>query len=305
MRLTVPKQPLINKVEKYSLNIMLLPGMILTFIFCYLPIFGIIMAFQKFSPVRGFFQSRFVGLYNFQLLFQQELFLRTIWNTVYLSLGKILLGVIVPVILALLINELLIVRIKKFIQTTLLAPYFISWAILSGVLMAVFSFDGPINQLLALLKLQPIQFLTSNAWFPGILVVSDVWKGMGINIVIYLAAITNIDPNLYEVASIDGAGYFKKAMKITLPSIMPMIMLLFILSMGNILNAGFEQIFMMYNPAVYQSSDIIDTYVYRVGIIQLQYSVSAAAGLLKSIVSCVLVSLSYLLAYKFTDYKVL
>lgn len=305
MSTTAARAGLKNRLNRHALHIMLIPGVLCTFLFAYLPIFGIVMAFQKFSPVRGFLGSKFVGLYNFETLFSQDLFLRTIWNSIYLSLAKILLGVIVPVVLALLINELLVVRVKKFIQTTLLAPYFLSWAILAGVLLVVFASDGPVNGFLGLFGAQPIQFLNSNSWFPGILIASDVWKNMGMNIVIYLAAITSIDPSLYEAAEVDGAGHFQKMWRVTLPGISSMIMLLLILGLGNVLSAGFEQVFMMYNPAVYASSDIIDTYVYRVGIIELQYSVSAAAGLIKSVVSFVLVSLSYFFAYKFTDYKVL
>ena len=303
------RRALVSKRQKRTgsstLYWMLIPAMILTFIFSYLPIFGIVMAFQKFSPIKGFLGSKWVGLQNFKLLFHQDLFIRSIWNTVYLSLGKIILGIIVPVILALLLNELLNLRVKKFLQTVFLAPYFLSWAILAGVLVSLFAVDGPVNNLIVSLGGEAQPFLTSNTWFPGILIVSDTWKNMGMNLVIYLAAITNIDPTLYEAAEVDGASYWQKAIYITFPSIKPMIMLLTILSLGSILNAGFEQIYMMYNPAVYASSDIIDTFVYRAGMVDMQYSLSAAAGLFKSLVSFVFVSLSYWFAYKFTDYKVL
>jgi len=294
-----------NLMHKNALHIMFIPGIVLTFLFSYLPIFGIVMAFQKFSPVRGFFKSDFIGLHNFRLLFGQELFVRTIWNTVYLSLGKIALGLLVPLLLAMLLNELMSVRIKKFIQTTLLAPYFLSWAILAGVLLSVLAHDGPVNYLLTLLHIDTVQFLNDNRWFPAILIGSDVWKGMGMNIVIFLAAITYIDPSLHEAAEVDGANYLQRALNITLPGISPIIVLLFVLGLGNVLNAGFEQVLMMYSPAVYQSADIIDTYVYRLGIEQLQYSVSAAAGLFKSAVSFVLVCVSLIAAHKFTDYRVI
>jgi len=302
--LEIPKG-IMGFIDRRALYIMLLPGIIFTIAFAYVPIFGIIMAFQRFSPVRGFLDSPFVGLDNFTLLFSNFLFWRTVRNTILLSLGKILFGVFIPIVLALLLNELTIVRIKKAIQTTLLAPYFLSWAVLAGVLLAVFSIDGLVNSFLLPMFGSEVSFFTDNSVFPWLLIFTDVWKGMGMNIVIYLAAITAIDPTLYEAAEVDGAGYFSKALHITVPSIAPIIMLLLILSLGSILNAGFEQVFMMYNPAVYESADIIDTFVYRAGIVDLQFSLSAAAGLLKSIVSFLLVCISYFIAYKFTRYRVL
>ncbi|MEG1501335.1 MAG: hypothetical protein RR396_05200, partial [Clostridiales bacterium] len=180
-------------VDKHSFHIMLTPGMVITFLFMYVPIFGIIMAFQKFSPVRGFINSPWVGLYNFEVLFKQDLFIRTIRNTLVISFAKIILGVIAPVVLALLLNEMMNLKVKKFVQTTLLTPYFLSWAVLAGVLVSVFSADGPINELLKNMGQERVDFLTNNVKFPILIILSDVWKNMGMNLVIFLAAIANID----------------------------------------------------------------------------------------------------------------
>jgi putative aldouronate transport system permease protein len=168
----------------------------------------------------------------------------------------------------------------------------------------IFSYDGVVNHILAFFSKEPIAFLVNNKWFRPIIIFSDVWKGMGYNTVIFLTAITNVDPALYEAAAVDGAGHWKRLTRITLPCVSSMIMLLTILGLGGVLNAGFEQIFIMYNPLVEQTTDIIDTFVYRLGIVSTQYSAATAAGLFKSVVSMALVGASYWAAYKFTEYKV-
>ncbi|NLO83314.1 MAG: sugar ABC transporter permease [Clostridiales bacterium] len=296
------KRAKLNRTD--ALHIMLIPAVVFTFIFYYLPLFGIVMAFQNFKPLLGFTKSEWVGFEQFRYIFTIPSFWIACRNTFIIAFFKIILNIIVPLTLSLLLNELIGNKFKRFVQTIIFIPYFFSWAILGGMVIEIFSYDGAINNLIAALGGEPIAFLISNAWFRPIIIASDVWKNIGYNTVLFLAAITNIDPTLYEAAVVDGAGRFKQLTKITLPSIASMIVLLTILGLGGILNAGFEQIFIMYNPIVEKTVDIIDTFVYRLGIVSTQYSAAAAAGLFKSVVSMVFVGASYWLAYKTTEYRV-
>lgn len=287
-----------------SLHLMLIPAVILTFIFAYLPLFGISMAFQNFKPLLGFANSKWVGFDQFKYIFSLPSFWTAFKNTFIIAFFKIILNILVPLILALLLNELRDGGFKKTVQTTVFIPYFFSWAILGGMVIEIFSYDGAINHFLQMLGAPPTAFLVSNTWFRPLIIFTDVWKGMGYNTVLFLAAITNVDPTLYEAAMVDGAGHVKRLTNITIPSISGMIVLLTILGLGGILNAGFEQIFILYNPIVEKTVDILDTFVYRLGIVSTQYSAAAAAGLFKSVVSLVFVGASYYIAYKTTDYRV-
>jgi putative aldouronate transport system permease protein len=225
-------------------------------------------------------------------------------NTFVISLFKIVLCVAVPLAISLCLNEVLHNFYKRFVQTVIFIPYFFSWAILGGIILEVFSIDGVINHAITALGGEEIPFLISNKYFRSIIIGTDVWKCMGYNTVLFLAAITNIDPTLYESAMVDGAGRIRQLTHITLPSIAPMVILLTILGLGGILNAGFEQVLILKNPVVERTVDIIDTFVYRLGIISAQYSPAAAAGLFKSVVALVFVGGSYYVAYKTTDYRV-
>ena len=196
---------------------------------------------------------------------------------------------IIAVLFALLLNEIRVRSIKRCVQTIVYLPHFLSWVVLSTVVINMFSFEGPINQFLGVFDVKPILFLGSNTWFRPVIIATDVWKEFGYNSIIYLAALTGIDTGLYEAASIDGASRWKQTLHITLPSILPTIMLMCILNMSSILSAGFDQIYNLYNPLVYQTGDIIDTYVYRVGLVQRQYSLGTAVGLMKSAVSFILI----------------
>lgn len=286
------------------LHIMLIPAVVLVFIFSYLPMGGLVMAFQDFKSLRGFAGSKFVGLYQFEYVFSMPGFWSAVQNTFIIAFFKIALSILVPLIISLLLNELVGKGFKRYVQTTIFIPYFFSWAILGGIVIEIFGYDGIINQLAMLLGKEPTAFLVSNKYFRTIVIATDVWKGMGYNTVLFLAAITNIDPTYYEAAMVDGAGRWKQLTKITLPSISSMIVLLTILGLGGILNAGFDQILILSNPIVQKTVDIIDTFVYRIGIENTLYSPAAAAGLFKSIVSLVFVGGSYLIAYKTTDYRV-
>lgn len=304
---TAEQKRLIKKSRRkmeFPLHIMLLPGVILTLIFAYYPMFGIIMAFQKYNPALGFFHSKWVGTKNFEFIFKMNDFYNVLSNSFIISFLKIIFGILVPLMLALLINELVNTKIKKFIQTSIFIPYFLSWTLLGGIVLEILSLDGIINTFIKLLGQEPLFFMVKSEWFRGILVTSDIWKNMGYQVVIFLAAITNINPNLYEASVVDGASRWKQTLHITLPGMMPIIVLVCTLSIGSILDAGFEQVLILYNPLVYGTGDILDTFVYRMGLINAQFSPAAAVGLFRSCVSFVLVSISYFMAYKITKYRI-
>ena len=289
--------------RQWQYHLMLLPGVILIFIFAYIPLYGVIIAFEDYNPALGF-ASPWVGMKHFQYIFSQPAFLRTIWNTFFIAVMKLIGGIVVPVIFALLLNELVSNRLKRIFQTLIYIPNFLSWVIMAGVLMDILANNGIINQFLGFFGMDAVNFLGNASVFPWTMIVTDIWKGFGFGTVVYLAALTSIDPGLYESAILDGATSWQQIRYITLPLLMPTIILMLVLALGNVLNAGFDQIFNLYSPIVYQTGDIIDTYVYRLGIQQAQYSVGAAIGLFKSAVSAVLVLTSYILADKCAGYKI-
>jgi putative aldouronate transport system permease protein len=291
--------------DKWFFHLMLIPGILLLLIFAYTPMVGIVIAFQDFNPVRGFFRSEWIGLENFQFMLDLPDTKEIVTNTIEIAIMKIFAGLSVPIIFAILLNEIRITWYKRTIQSLVYLPHFLSWVILGGILIDVLSVNGGgINNFLGLLGIDPIFFLGDNFWFRTVLIVSDVWKEFGFSTIIYLAALTGIDPSLYEAASIDGASRWKRTKHITLPGILPVIILMSTLSLGNILNAGFDQIFNLYNPIVIGTSDIIDTYVYRVGLISAQYGLATAIGLFKSAIGFVLIVLSYRLAYRYANYRI-
>lgn len=295
---------MLAKLKKQkTYHLMLVPGVILTFIFSYLPFYGLIIAFQDYNPGMGF-QSPWSGMENFQHVFNQPNFVRTIWNTLYMSFFKIVLGIVVPVFFALLLNEVARPMIKRTFQTLVYIPNFLSWVIMAGIFIDILGSEGIVNTFLSICGIEPISFLGNPSAFPWTMIVTDVWKGFGFGTVVYLAALTSIDPGLYEAALIDGANRWKQTVYITLPLLAPTIVLMSVLALGNVLNAGFDQIFNLYSPVVYETGDIIDTYVYRLGIQQAQYSIATAVGLFKSVVSCIMVVLSFVLANKVAGYRI-
>lgn len=292
------------KKDNTIYHLMLLPGVIICLIFAYGPMCGLIMAFQEYNPFKGFWGSRFVGLDNFRYLFHMPDFGTAFFNTLYIAAAKAVLFLAVPLLLALLINEVRSKRYVKTVQTSIFLPYFLSWAILGGIILEIFSLDGVVNQILGFFGQDAVSFLGSNKYARHIIIWTDVWKSMGYNMIVFLAAITNINPSLYEAASIDGAGRLKQAIHITIPAMAPMIFLLTVLSLGNLLNAGFDQILMLYNPLTYETTDVLDTLVYRIGIYNQQYGIATAMGLFKSVISVTLVAISNWIAYRFTDYRI-
>jgi putative aldouronate transport system permease protein len=294
-----------NRFADLPLHLMLLPGAVIVLIFSYSPMFGIMMSFQNYIPAKGIFGSEWVGLDNLRFVWDLPGSTVVLRNTVFIALMKIIAGLIVPITVSLMLNEVRKEFVKRGIQTLIYLPHFLSWIILGGVLIDILSpSSGIVNQLIKAIGFQPIYFLGNNNVFPYVLVVTDVWKEFGFSTIIFLAALTSINPVLYEAAIVDGANRWKQTLHITLPGMMPIIILMATLSMGNVLNAGFDQVFNLYSPQVYESGDIIDTLVYRIGLIDAQYSVATAVGLLKSMVSLLLISVSYFLAYRFANYRI-
>ena len=283
---------------------MLFPGMIFLILFHLIPMVGIIMAFQNFQPAKGIFGSEWIGLENFRRIFLLPDSRQIIGNTVIIAVSKLVLGTIAAVVFALLLNECRNIVLKRIVQTSVYLPHFLSWVILAVMFSNLFSYTGVVNQVAGLFGAEPTMFLVSNKWFRPIMILGDVWKEFGYNSIVYVAAMTGIDPTLYEAGSIDGATRMQKILHITLPGILPTIVLMATLNMGQVLNAGFDQILNLYSPLVYETGDIIDTYVYRVGLLGLQYSFGTAVGLFKSVISFALLVISYQLADKFAGYRI-
>ena len=283
---------------------MLFPGMIFLILFHLIPMVGLIMAFQNFQPAKGIFGSEWIGLENFRRIFLLPDSRQIIGNTVIIAVSKLVLGTIAAVVFALLLNECRNIVLKRIVQTSVYLPHFLSWVILAVMFSNLFSYTGVVNQVAGLFGAEPTMFLVSNKWFRPIVILGDVWKEFGYNSIVYVAAMTGIDPTLYEAGSIDGATRMQKILHITLPGILPTIVLMATLNMGQVLNAGFDQILNLYSPLVYETGDIIDTYVYRVGLLGLQYSFGTAVGLFKSVISFALLVISYRLADKFAGYRI-
>ena len=291
--------------KELPFHIMLLPAVVITFILKYIPFAGITMAFEDYTPLKGLFDQTWVGLDNYRYLFSLPGFGSVIWNTVFIAVMKMVGNLIFPVLIALLLNEIREKHYKKTVQTVLYLPHFISWAALAGIFIDILSPSGGIvNQLIQALGFKPVFFLGDSAVFPYTMAVTDIWKELGWGTIVYLAAITGIDPTYYEAARIDGAGKFKQVLYVTIPGILPMILLMMVLSVGNVLQAGFEQVFNLYSPQVYSTGDIIDTYVYRIGVIEAKFDLATAVGLFKSAISFVLIMVGYKLADKLAGYKV-
>ena len=306
VRTTLPRKHKKKLRTDYMLCAMLIPGFIYLIIFEFLPLFGLAIAFEDFKLSKGVFGSKWIGLDNFTYIFTMyPNFWRIVKNTVQIALLKLCFGFTAPIIVALLLHEVQNKVYKRTIQTLVYIPHFVSWVILAGVLRTMLDpSNGMINYLIGLFGHDPVYFLGNNSTFRAVLVVSDVWKGFGWGTIIYMAALTGVDPALYEAATIDGATRLQRAIHITLPAIMPIIVLNLILSVPGILNAGFDQIFNLYNERVYKTADVLDTFIYRLGIMDSQYGLSTAIGLVKSVIGSFLLVGSYVLANKGYDSKV-
>ena len=290
--------------HNWPLYVMILPSFVLAVIFCYVPMGGLVMAFQDYKPWLGISGSQFVGMDQFKQIFMFRESYQAIINTLVIAVAKIIFGLIVPIVMALLLNEVRNAGLKKGIQTLVYLPHFLSWITVAGMLRDILGLDGIVNAFLQKLGVEPIFFMGEAGMFRQIVVLSDLWKGFGFGMIVYLAAISNIDQSLYEAAEMDGANRWQQTIHITLTGMMPMIIVMATLSLGNVLNAGFDQIFNLYSPLTYSTGDIIDTYVYRQSLVNGQYSFGTAVGLFKSGVGLALTAVAYRLAYKFAGYRI-
>lgn len=275
-----------------ALTMMFLPIVLYFVVFKYIPMGGIVIAFKNYKIKSGIWGSAWVGLDNFTKAFNTMTFVRSVKNTLIISGLKLLFGFPMPIILALMLNEVTHKRYQRVVQTISYLPHFLSWVVLAGMFQQLLSpNNGAVNYMLKSWfgVENPIYFLGDNHYFRGTLVVTDIWKNVGWSSILYLATIVGIDPTLYEAATVDGATRFQCTRYITLPSLMPTIVVMLILNVGSIMDAGFDQIFNLYNSAVYQTGDIIDTYVYRYGIGDMKYSLATAVGLFKNVIAFVLV----------------
>jgi putative aldouronate transport system permease protein len=285
------------------LFILFIPAIVYYGVFRYGPLYGIQIAFKDFIFRRGITGSPWVGIENFKLLFSMGSFKEVLRNTVVISFLKLIFGFPAPIIFAILLNEIRAGKYKKIIQTVSYLPHFVSWVILGGVFMQFLSpSTGPVNIILQNAGIKPVYFLANERWFRPVLVVTSIWKGVGWGSIIYLASISGIDPELYEAAEIDGAGRLRKAVSITLPSLVPVITVMMIFSVGGIIQDDFDQIFNLYNPAVYSVGDVLSTYTYRVGLVEMKYSFSAAVGLFTNIIAFVLILITNSIAKRVNEY---
>lgn len=262
------------------------------------------MAFQDFVPAKGLFGSEFVGLKHFSYMLQLPDIGKIIRNTVVIALGKMILGMVMAIAFAILLNEIRQKFLKKTVQTIVYLPHFLSWVVLAAVVTNLFGLDGSVNQILNGIGLDKINFLGNSRVFPGLIIGTDVWKEFGYSSVIYLAAITAIDPGLHEAATIDGASWWKRVWHVTLPGMLPIILLMSAMNLTSILSAGFDQVYNLYSPIVYETGDVLDTYVYRIGLVGRQYSFGSAVGLCRSVVGMILLLSANTLTKKLTDQKI-
>lgn len=291
--------------KRKILYFMMLPGIIWAILFCYIPMYGVIIAFKNYMPALGFLKSPWVGLSNFEQFFEGD-FLRIMRNTLLISGGTILFGFPAPIIFALLVNSIGNVTYRKIVQTLSYIPHFVSWVVVSAICFIFFApITGHINTLLRNIGLieGSIGFLEDGRMFIVMLIIANIWKSTGFSAIIYFAAIAGVDPELYEAAIIDGIRPYQKTLYITLPCIMPTITVMLVLTIAGIMNAGFEQQMVMANNLVWKWADVIDTYSYRYGLSKLRYSFGTAIGLFKSVVALILLLSSNAAVKKITGYS--
>lgn len=287
--------------QKY-LFLMLLPCLLWYVIFHYVPMYGLIIAFKEYDFMAGILGSQWVGLQYFKQFFENPYLWRILKNTFVISINSLVWGFPVPIIFALLLNELGSLKYKKIVQTVTYLPHFISVVIMVGLLKQLTSpTTGVINAAVTALGSEPINFFMEKSWFVPLYVLSGIWSDFGWGAIVYIAAIAGISPELYEAATVDGAGRFRRVWHITIPGIMPTVIVLFILRMGNVLNVGYEKILLMYNEGIYETADVISTYVYRNGIRNANYSFGTAVGLLNSVVALILIVITNYISNKVSD----
>ncbi|RVU84141.1 sugar ABC transporter permease [Leucothrix sargassi] len=276
--------------REWQIYLMLAPTIIWFILFLYKPMYGLQIAFKDYSVFRGIEGSPWLGFEHFQTLFGNDQFIRAIWNTLIISSLSLLFGFPIPILLALMFNEILNQTFKRTAQTIVYLPHFISTVIIAGIVITAFSpGSGLVNQFLVWLGLEPIYFLTKPEWFRPIFIGSGIWQEAGFGSIVFLAAIAGVNPSLYESAVVDGASRWQMMWKITIPCILPTILIMLIIRIGNLLEVGFELIILLYQPATYATADVISTFIYRQGLIGAQYDLAAAAGLFNAVVAFILV----------------
>ncbi|MBQ9710527.1 MAG: sugar ABC transporter permease [Clostridia bacterium] len=294
----------------WQLHMMVALPILFIIVFSIIPMFGIRLAFvDKYIYSKGIWHSEWGGLKWFKYMFQMPEFWAAFKNTLIIACSKLVFGLPVPIIVSLLLNEMQSVKVKKIIQTLIYLPYFLSWVLLAGIIKDLFQIDGVFDRLVTFFGGTPKIWLQDNTSFVPIIIISDIWKGFGFGTIIYLAGLTNVDKNLYEAAEIDGANRWIQTLKITIPTIMPVIVMNLILNLGSVVNAGFDQILVLYSPKVYPSADIIDTLVYRITLQSegggaTNYPLGAAIGLFKSVISLILIGGGNLIMTKTSDYRI-
>jgi putative aldouronate transport system permease protein len=288
----------------WPLYAMLILPLLQLALFHYYPMYGVVIAFQNFNPGKGFLASPWVGLENFRYLFTNPDFFNVLSNSLIIAVSKLISLQVVAITLALMLNEVRSMIFKRTLQTVVYLPHFLSWIVLGGILVDLLSANGMINRGLGLLGIQPVLFLGSNLWFRPVVILTNLWKEAGWATIIYLAALTAVDPVLHEAAAIDGASRWQRIRHVNIPGILSVIILIACLNLGSVLQAGFEQILTLYNPAVYATGDILDTYVYRAGLIAARYSLGGAVGLFQSAIGFLLILIAYRLADRFAGYRI-
>lgn len=286
----------------FILYMLLSPSLILLLVFNYLPMYGIVVSFQDYSIYQGFWNSDWVGFKHFAYFLSDDKFWSVMRNTLLLNVYDIVFGFTAPIVFALLVNEMLKHRMKKIVQTVSYLPHFLSWIVVAGLVHQMLSpVNGLVNVLLEFLfGMSPIDFMTDKGMFRAIAVIAEIWKSIGWSAILYFAVIAGVDTTLYEASTIDGAGRFRQAIHITLPAMVPMIVLLFLLKLAAIFTIGFERVFLLQNPLVYDVSEVVPTYVYRLGLQQAQYSLTTAIGLAQSLIAFVLLVASNRLSKRWT-----
>lgn len=287
--------------KNWELYLLLAPVILYFLVFHYYPLYGLQIAFKDFIATKGISGSPWVGFKHFERFFDSYYFWRLIKNTIGIGVFTLLVSFPVPIIIALLLNEVKSLRFKKFVQTIIYAPHFLSTVVVVGMLLLFLKSDGMINQVITLFGGTPIDFISEPAWFKSIYVLSDVWQTMGWSSIIYIAALSAVDPAQHEAAMMDGASKFQRIIHINIPAIMPTIVILFILNVGSVMAIGFEKVFLLQNDLNMSTSDVISTFVYRSGILEAQYSFSAAVGLFNSIINFILLIMVNRIAKKVSD----
>jgi len=293
----------IDLKKNYSVYLLFTPALLFYIIFCYIPMGGLIIAFMNYNPARGIFRSNWVGLKYFIEFFKSMFFFRLMRNTLMLNVYDIIFGFPVPILLALILNEIINTKFKAIIQTILYMPYFLSLVVLCGIIITFTSTEGVINDLISIFGFKRTNLLMEVNLFKPIFIISNIWQWAGWSSIVYVAALMGIDPELYDAAYVDGCGRFRRLLHVSLPGIMPVIIIMLILRLGNLMSVGFEKVILLYNPLVMETADVISSYVYRRGLLEANYSFATAVGFFNSILNFGFLWFANRLSRKVSEYS--